>query len=48
MNKTLTDNNLEQIILKGKTNKMSGFTGMDGTKKEGKLLFDKEFRIVLE
>ncbi len=48
MNKALTDNNLEQIILKGKTIKISGFTGMDGTKKDGKLLFDKEFRIVLE
>jgi len=48
MNKALTDNNLEQIILKGKTNKICGFTGLDGTKKDGKLLFDKEFRITFE
>ena len=48
MGKELTDSQMEQLVLKGKTNKIIGFTGMDGTKKDGKLLFDKEFRIVLE
>ena len=48
MGKELTDSQMEQLVLKGKTNKIIGFTGMDGTKKDGKLLFDKEFRIILE
>jgi len=48
MGKTLSDSNMEQLILKGKTNKISSFTNTDGSKRDGKLLFDKEFRIILE
>jgi DNA topoisomerase-3 len=48
MGKGLTENQLEQLILKGKTNKITGFENPDGSKRDGKLLFDKEFRIFLE
>jgi DNA topoisomerase-3 len=48
MGKELSDSQIEQLILKGKTNKITGFTAPDGSKKDGKLLFDKEFRIILE
>jgi len=48
MGKELSDSSMEQLILKGKTNKIVGFTASDGSKKDGKLLFNKEFGIVLE
>jgi DNA topoisomerase-3 len=48
MGKALSDSNMEQIILKGKTAKINGFTNMDGSKRDGKLMFDKEFKIILE
>jgi DNA topoisomerase-3 len=48
MGKGLYDSQMEQLILKGKTNKIIGFTVPDGSKKDGKLLFDKEFGIILE
>ncbi len=48
MSKELSDSNLEQLILKGKTNKIIGFVGLDGSKRDGRLLFDKEFKIRLE
>ena len=48
MGKILSDSQMEQLILKGKTNKIGGFTNMDGTKRDGKLLFDKGFRIIME
>jgi DNA topoisomerase-3 len=47
MGKQLTDSQMEQLIFKGTTNKIIGFTWSDGSKKDGKLLFDKEFRIIL-
>jgi DNA topoisomerase-3 len=48
MGKELTDSQMEQLILKGKTNKINGFTRQDGLKADGKLLFDNGFGIVLE
>lgn len=48
MGKQLTDIQMEQLILKRTTNKIIGFTCSDGSKKDGKLLFDNEFRIILE
>lgn len=48
MGKTLSDSQLEQLIRKGKTNKMVGFTANDGSKHDGKLLFDSDFKIRLE
>jgi len=48
MGKELSDSQMEQLVLKGKTNKINGFTTPDGSKTDGKLLFDKEFRIILE
>jgi len=48
MGKGLTDSQMEQLILKGKTNKIVGFANPDGSKVDGKLLFDKGFGIVLE
>ncbi|HEY3389636.1 MAG TPA: DNA topoisomerase 3 [Prolixibacteraceae bacterium] len=48
MGKDISDSQLEQLILKGKTNKIVGFANLDGSKRDGKLLFDKEFRIILE
>ena len=48
MGKELTDSQMEQLVLKGKTNKITGFSNMDGSKRDGKLLFDKEFRVILE
>ncbi len=48
MGKELMDSQMEQLILKGKTNKINGFANSDGTKVDGKLSFDKEFKIVLE
>ncbi len=48
MGKVLSDSNLEQLILKGKTGKINGFTGGDGSKRDGRLMFDKEFKVVLE
>jgi len=48
MGKGLTDSQMEQLILKGKTNKIVGFANPDGLKVDGKLLFDKGFGIVLE
>ena len=48
LGKALSDNTMEQLILKGKTGKITGFTGDDGSKRDGRLYFDKEFRINLE
>jgi len=48
MGKELTDSQMEQLILKGKTNKIVGFVNSDGSKVDGKLIFDKGFGIVLE
>ena len=48
MGKVLSNNNMEQLILKGKTSKMTGFAYPDGTKRDGKLAFDRYFKIILE
>ena len=48
MGKALSDNQMEQLVLKGKTGKIGGFTASDGSKREGKLVFDREFRVKLE
>ena len=48
MGRTLSEGNMEQLILKGKTNKIKGFINADGSEKDGKLSFDKEYRIILE
>ena len=48
MGKTLSDSQMEQLILKGKTSIIIGFTSPYGTKRYGRLLFDKEFKIILE
>jgi DNA topoisomerase-3 len=48
MGKALSVSNMEQLILKGKTSKITGFIDLSGSKREGKLLFDKEFKLILE
>jgi len=48
MGKGITDSQMEQLILKGKTTKIVGFANPDGSKVDGRLLFDKGFGIVLE
>ena len=48
MGKLLSDSNMEQLILKGKTNRITGFTDTNGSKRDGKLTFDRGFKVVLE
>ena len=48
MGKSLTNNQMEQLVLNGKTTKSTGYSAVDGSKREGKLAFDKEFRLTLE
>jgi len=48
MNKSLTDSQMEQLIRNGETSKILGFAGIDGVRADGKLLFDKEFKIVMK
>ena len=48
MGRSLSDSNMEQLILKGKTVKINGFVAEGGLKRDGRLLFDKEFRVILE
>ena len=48
MGKELSTSNMEQLILKGKTSKIIGFIDFSGSKKDGKLLFDNEFKLILE
>jgi len=48
MGKELSVSNMEQLILKGKTSKITGLTDLNGSKRDGKLLFDKEFKLILE
>lgn len=48
MGKELSDHHMEQLIRKGKTGRISGFTATGGSKQDGRLLFDQEFRIILE
>jgi len=38
---------MEQLILNGKTSKIVGFLNPDGSKSDGKLAFDRGFKIVL-
>ncbi len=48
MGKTLSDSQMEQLVLKGKTGKITGFTGVDGIKRDGKLRFERDFAVNLE
>ena len=48
MSKSLSDSNMEQLILKGKTSRITGFINPDGSKRDGKLTFDRGFTVVLE
>ena len=48
MGKALSESHMEQLILKGETGKISGFVSAEGSKIIGKLLFDKEFRIIIK
>jgi DNA topoisomerase-3 len=48
MGKELADHHMEQLIRKGKTARISGFTTTGGSKQDGRLSFDQEFRIILE
>ena len=48
MGKHLSESNMEQLILKGKTVNMSGFIASDRSIHDGRLLFDKDFRIIPE
>ncbi len=48
MGKALSDSQMEQLVQKGKTGKITGFSVADGSKRDGKLIFDKEFRLNLE
>jgi DNA topoisomerase III len=48
MGKALSDHQMEQLILKGKTGKITGFIGIDGSKIDGTLQFDTEFGLVIK
>ena len=48
MGKTLSDSQMEQLIRKGKSDRISGFTGVENSRIDGRLIFDKEFKIRLE
>lgn len=48
MGKPLSDSQMQQLVLKGKTNKITGFIRSDGSSVDGKLSFDSEFNIVLD
>lgn len=48
MGKKLTDNQLKQLLKKGKTNKIKGFIQLDGTKVDGKLIINDQGDVVLE
>ena len=48
MGKALSDSQMEQLVLKGKTGKINGFLASDGSRRDGKLLFDREFRLNFE
>jgi len=48
MGKVLSVSHMEQLIRKGKTRSINGFTDGTEVKRNGKLLFDKEFNIILE
>ena len=48
MGKALSDSQMEQLIRKGKSDRISGFTGVENSRIDGRLIFDKEFKIRLE
>ncbi len=48
MGKFLSDSYMEQLVLKGKTTKIIGFSASDGTKRDGRLSFDKEYRLIID
>ena len=47
MGKSLSDNQMEQLILKAKTGKIIGFIRNDGSKRDGALIFDKNFNVII-
>lgn len=47
MGKAVTENQMELLILKGKTGKISGFIREDGSKLDGTLSFDKQYVLVV-
>ncbi|WP_036984299.1 topoisomerase C-terminal repeat-containing protein [Prolixibacter bellariivorans] len=47
MNKGLTDNQVKQLILKGKTSKIKGFESPDGSKSDGNLQLNENFELKL-
>ena len=48
LGKNLSENNMEQLVLKGKTAKISGFSGAEGFKRDGRLEFDGEFSLIID
>ena len=48
MGKNISDFQLEQLILKGKTSKISDFIGGDGSIATGILMFDNEYKILMK
>lgn len=48
MGKKLTEKQAETLILKGKTNVLKGFKAEDGTEKKGRLIWNDDFRVVLD
>ena len=48
MNKTLTTKQIEDLILKGKTNQLKGFIDAQGNEKSGKVAWSEEFKLILE
>ncbi|MCA1744230.1 MAG: hypothetical protein LC643_00665, partial [Bacteroidales bacterium] len=48
MGKKLTDKQMGDLILKGKTSVLKGFVDAQGHEKSGKLTWDGDYRVVLE
>jgi DNA topoisomerase III len=47
MNKELTDSQVKQLIVKGKTSRIKGFETSDGVKTDGKIQFSENFELKL-
>ncbi|ASB50706.1 type IA DNA topoisomerase [Alkalitalea saponilacus] len=48
MGKKLTEKQVQDLVLRGKTNQLKGFTDANGNPKEGKLTWNDDFQVVLE
>lgn len=48
LGKKLTDNQIKQLVTKNKTAKIKGFILPDGTTRDGKIMFNQDFQLIVE